>query len=90
MEEARDDLVLHAVVDGLTEGAGGLEPVHLGGLHAAVAHHAHPLPRLELAGEERGPHRARPVQVHYHLARPRTEGVGEAEKSILIFLGVCL
>ena len=34
-------LGLHAVVDGLAEGAGGLEPVHLGGLHAAVAHHAH-------------------------------------------------
>ena len=34
-------LSLHAVVDGLAEGAGGLEPVHLGGLHAAVTHHTH-------------------------------------------------
>ena len=34
-------LSLHAVVDGLAEGAGGLEPVHLCGLHAAVAHHTH-------------------------------------------------
>ena len=34
-------LSLHAVVDGLAEGAGGLESVHLGGLHAAVTHHTH-------------------------------------------------
>ena len=41
MEEPGDHLGLHAVVDGLAEGARGLEPVHLGGVHAAVTHHAH-------------------------------------------------
>ena len=41
MEQSGDHLGLHAVVDGLAEGAGGLEPVHLGGIHAAVTHHAH-------------------------------------------------